>query len=207
VPPTPTASAPTAAAGAEIATTTAQEADVSSPSGDLRLISPIDEPTYGATTFVWDWDGELPSEFGFEVVVWRPDEEPRGIHDAVMDNQSGRIQRIGPNRYRLDVNIARTPSVRARSAEYNWTVRVVQIAPSYGITEIQAEPERFRYKNLGDGGDGGDDDNHGEPIPYGLSTTLSEPPELTAVAATTGWLTLGLLLGTALVLARSRKDD
>jgi hypothetical protein len=120
------------------------------------LLNPLslNEPTYGPTTFEWEWQGSVPSGFGFEVRVWREGEPPAGVHDAVLDNNEGRIEKIGENRYRLQVDISQAAGVRERTGEYRWTVALVQISPTYADMGLQAEPGWLRYE-AGGGKDGG----------------------------------------------------
>jgi hypothetical protein len=61
------------------------------------LLNPLllDEPSYGPTTFEWEWAGAIPPGYGFEVRVWREGEAPAGVHDAVLDNTQGRVEKIG----------------------------------------------------------------------------------------------------------------
>lgn len=124
------------------------------------LLNPVslDEPTYGPTIFDWEWQGAVPSGYGFEVRVWREGESQAGVHDAVLDNTQGRIEKIGENRYRLQVDISQAAGVRERSGEYLWTVALVQISPNYSDLGLQAEPGRLRYEAGGskDGGGGKD---------------------------------------------------
>lgn len=120
------------------------------------LLNPVslDEPSYGPTAFEWEWQGPVPSGFGFEIRVWREGEPPAGVHNAVLDNTQGRIEKIGENRYRLQVDISQAAGVRERSGEYLWTVALVQISPNYADLGLQAEPARLRYE-AGGGKDGG----------------------------------------------------
>ena len=131
------------------------------PDGEFVLLNPIslDEPSYGPTDFEWEWGGPVPPDFGFEVRVWREDEPPAGVHDAVLDNQQGRIEQIGENRYRLSTNIRQAFGVQGRTGEYLWTVALVQISPQYADLGQQAEPAHLRFEAGGgsssSGGDNG----------------------------------------------------
>jgi hypothetical protein len=105
----------------------------------------------------------VPSDSGFEVRVWREGEIPAGIHDAVLDNRTGRVEKIGENTYRLNTNIVdildATGSRPRPTGEYLWTVGVVRIEPQYADLgeEYWAEAARFRFEAAGgsDSGDGG----------------------------------------------------
>jgi serine/threonine-protein kinase len=125
----------------------------------FMLLNPasLDEPSYGPTIFEWEWQGAVPSGFGFEVRVWREGEPPAGVHDAVLDNTQGRIEKIAANRYRLEVDISQAAGVRQRTGEYLWTVALVQISPNYADLGVQAEPGRLRFE-AGGGKDGGGKD-------------------------------------------------
>jgi hypothetical protein len=98
--------------------------------------------------------GSVPPGFGFEVRVWREGEPPAGVHDAVLDNQTGRIEKVGENQYRLQVDIHQAAGVRERTGEYLWTVVLVQISPDYADSGLQAEPARLRFEAGGKGNDG-----------------------------------------------------
>ena len=134
-----------------------------SPSGTLTLINPLslDEPSYGPTNFEWEWIGSKFPEFGFEVRVWREGEFPAGVHNAIEDNQNGRIEAIGENRYHLNVNVHNATGIQGQRGEYWWTVAMVQISPTYADIGIQAEPAKLRFEPVGRGskssgnGDGG----------------------------------------------------
>jgi serine/threonine protein kinase len=129
------------------------------PAGVITLLKPLslNEPSYGPTDFEWEWAGDLPPGFGFEVRVWREGEPPAGAHNAVEDNQIGRIMRVGENRYRLSVDIKDAAGVRNRTGEYLWTVAVVQISPNYADLGQQARPAYLRFEAGGGGknSDGG----------------------------------------------------
>jgi serine/threonine-protein kinase len=135
------------------------------PTGTFTLLSPLslEEPSYGLTDFEWEWVGSLPPEFGFEVRVWREGEFPAGVHNAIEDNQSGQIERIGENRYRLHVNIQNAAGVNGRRGEYWWTVALVQIRPTYIDLEQQAQPARLRFEPVGGrSGSNNDGDSQGD---------------------------------------------
>jgi hypothetical protein len=134
------------------------------PLGTFTLLRPLslEEPSYGPTNFEWQWAGPVPAGFGFEVRVWREGEQPAGVHNAVLDNQSGSIQSTAENKYRLSVNIKDAAGVRGRSGEYLWTVALVQISPSYADLGQQAAPARLRFE--AGGGDGGGGDSGGGSI-------------------------------------------
>lgn len=122
--------------------------------GAFTLFKPasFDKPSYGLTEFEWQWTGRLLDNQGFEIRVWKEGEVPAGVHDAVADNQTGRIQSLGNGIYRLTTDITRTPGVRNRRAIYNWTVVLVQIAPEYKELGVQAPPGLFRFEPIQSGG-------------------------------------------------------
>jgi hypothetical protein len=175
IPPTPTPAATATPAGV-VVTATASPAPSSTPEppaatptlfptatsslpvGTFTLLKPLslDEPSYGLTNFEWLWNDVVPSDYGFEIRVWREDESLAGAHDAVLDNQEGRIEQLGENRYRLTLDITQSGGVRERSGEYLWTVALVQISPSYADLGLQAEAGRLRFEAPGSGPDGGD---------------------------------------------------
>jgi hypothetical protein len=124
------------------------------------LLNPLslDDPSYGLTNFEWEWNDSVPPDLGFEIRVWREDEPMAGAHDAVLDNQQGRIEHIGENRYRLMIDITHAAGVRERTGEYLWTVALVQISPEYGDLGLLAEPGRLRFE--APGGSTGDNSNN-----------------------------------------------
>lgn len=122
------------------------------PSGSFTLLNPLDpeDPTYGPTDFEWIWTGgPLPPDYGFEVRIWREDEEPVGAHNAVLDNQQGQVENLGDNRYRLSLEISDAAGVRGLRGEYLWTVALVQINPDYADLGQQAAPAQFRFETPG----------------------------------------------------------
>jgi hypothetical protein len=127
------------------------------------LLKPLDVniPSYGPTTFEWEWSGVVPTDYGFEVRVWREGEPLAGAHDAVADNRNGNIKSIGENRYQTNFDIRGSAGVLGRSGEYLWTVALVQISPNYADLGHQAEPARFRFEAGGGSGGGGGDGNGG----------------------------------------------
>jgi hypothetical protein len=156
---TPTSS-PTVALAASTQTSTPTP---TVPVGTFVLLQPvsIDEPSYGLTTFEWSWSDPVPPDAGFEVRVWRGDEPQAGAHDAVLDNQQGRIEKIGQTQYRLNIDISQAFGVRGRKGEYLWTVALVQVSPVYADLGQQAEPARLRFET----GGGGSDNNDGNGSP------------------------------------------
>ena len=131
--------------------------------GSFTLLHPLslEEPSYGPTVFEWQWTGAVPAGFGFEVRVWLEGEFPAGAHNAVQDNENGRIESLGDNQYRLTIDISDAAGVRGRSGEYLWTVALVQISPDYADMGQQAAPARLRFDMPGGGGGGGSDGGSG----------------------------------------------
>lgn len=131
------------------------------PKGQFTLLAPLslEEPSYGPTTFEWEWNGPVPADFAFEVRVWREGEPPTGAHDALLDQREGRIERISDNRYRLKLDIRQAAGVRDRTGIYLWTVVLVQLDPAYTDYGLQAQPTRLRFeaggKDNGKDGPGG----------------------------------------------------
>lgn len=132
------------------------------PRGTFTLLEPItlDPPSSGPTTFVWEWTGSLPSKYGFEVRVWRPGQPPSGVHNAILDNQNGRVKSLGDNKYQLFTDISETSGVRGIGGEYRWTVSLVQIAPEYSDLKTQSDSAQFSYSGKQEGGS--NDDNGGD---------------------------------------------
>jgi hypothetical protein len=135
--------------------------------GVLTLLKPLslEEPSYGPTNFEWQWTGqELSAELGFEVRVWREGEPPVGAHDAVQDNQQGRVERLADNTYRLSINIRDAFGVRRRTSQYLWTVALVRISPTYADLGRQAEPAYLRFEAGGNGSSGSNGEGGGVGI-------------------------------------------
>jgi hypothetical protein len=111
--------------------------------GYFWLIYPVEITIYNQVTFHWGFSAPLPPECGFEVRVWRDGDIPKGVHDAVLDNQNGAIKAVNGNEYQLDIPFMyNLPSVTG-TAHYWWTVVIVQIEPTYYDLERQADPSRF----------------------------------------------------------------
>jgi hypothetical protein len=119
----------------------------------LKPASPED-PTYGPTEFEWRWGGQVGADQGFEVRVWREGEPPAGVHNAVQDNQNGRVIALGNGTYRLSVDITDAYGVQGRGGDYLWTVALVKISPEYQDLGTQAVPGRLRLELGGDDDDG-----------------------------------------------------
>ncbi len=128
------------------------------PAGTFTLLAPLssDDPTYGQTTFEWQWSGPLPPEFGFEVRVWREGSPPTGVHNAVLDNQNGTVKRLANNTYQLTTDIKDAFGVKGQSGLYLWTVALVRISPKYVDVGIQASPGTLRFAAPGGAGGGKD---------------------------------------------------
>lgn len=153
-PPLPPTSTSTPTPGLLVASPPATITPTPTLAGVITLLHPLslEEPSYGPTDFEWQWVGEtIPPEFGFEVRVWREGEPPSGVHDAVQDNLEGRVERLGKNTYRLNVNIQDAFGVRRRTGQYLWTVALVRITPTYADLGRQAEPTHLRFEAGGDG--------------------------------------------------------
>ncbi len=142
--PTPTPHLPTPTPRRALPTAT--RASVTS--GVFSLLHPIstDPPTYGETEFRWRWTGNLPAGYGFEIRVWADGEPPLGAHDAVRDNQLGKVKFTGGDEYRLIANIKDAAGVRQRSGEYNWAVALIQYQPEYKDLGIVSTPARLRFE-------------------------------------------------------------
>lgn len=124
-------------------------------SGNLNLLAPLNASTSGPTDFEWLWNGPIPENHGFEVMVWRNGEPLAGAHDAVADNLAGRITFLGNNRYHLHLDISQVAGVQGRNGDYLWTVSLVQISPNYANIGIQAPPARLYFDARGDGSSSG----------------------------------------------------
>lgn len=132
--------------------------------GEMTLLRPAPPgesgtvpTTNGPTVFEWQYGGPVGSGQGFEVRVWRDGEAQVGAHNAVEDNQTGKVVALGKNTYRLEIDISQAAGVKGRTGDYLWTVLLVQIDPGYNDLGIQAPPGRLRFEAPGgeDGGGGG----------------------------------------------------
>ena len=152
-PPLPPTATPSADQALIVPTIPADSTPVPPPNGNLTLIAPIslDQPTFGPISFIWEWNGDpLPPAYSFEVRVWVPGAVPTGVHDAVADSQTGRIEQIGTNRYQLDIsNIRAAEGVQGQAGIYLWTVQLVRVAPDYAEFGLQAEPTQLRIETSG----------------------------------------------------------
>ncbi|GAB4443083.1 MAG: hypothetical protein Kow0031_25250 [Anaerolineae bacterium] len=131
------------------------------PPGSFRLVQPVsfDQPTYGPTLFEWEWVGEIPADYGFEVRLWRAGEPPAGVHNAVLDNAQGVIRQVAPHRYQLAADVTHTPGVLNRRGEYWWTVALVRVQPAYDdlALRVAATPAALRFEPIVNQEDAGGD--------------------------------------------------
>ena len=142
--------APTAPAPAAVATGQIVLVSVGEPGSESSGLS------HGKTVFTWQYSAEPASGQGYELRVWREGEPMLGAHDAVADNQQGRVKVVSDDTYRLEVDITDAAGVQRRNGEYLWTVLLVQISPQYREMGVQAAPGRLRFEAPGGGGGGGD---------------------------------------------------
>ena len=133
------------------------------PTGVFTLLSPAStkDTAYGIINFEWQWAGNIPPDYGFEVRVWKEGQAPAGVHNAVLDNQNGAIKNLGNNKYSLSVDIKDAPSVQNQSGIYFWSVALVRISPAYADLGQQANPTQFRFAAPGSPSKGGSDSGGG----------------------------------------------
>ncbi len=92
-------------------------------------------------TFSWDWPGELPADFGFEIRVWLRGSEPTGAHNALLLKQESSYQHLpGDTVYSVALVLSGVKGVTATSADYLWSVGVVRLNPQYEWLNIAAAP-------------------------------------------------------------------
>ncbi len=116
-------------------------------SGYFWLIHPVDITVRNEVTFQWGFSGQLPAGCGFEVLLWRVGDPPRGVHDAVADNLNNVIKLSRANEYRLEIPfLNQLPSTAVGSGDYNWTVAIVQVSPQYRSFGRQADPAYVRIE-------------------------------------------------------------
>jgi hypothetical protein len=128
------------------AATTALIATEGSPQGFLSLVYPNEAYALDGRQiyFVWQWTGEpLPAHQTFEVRLWRKGESVHyGAHDARVSRAS--IRRIGDT-YMLRLDLSGAYSVMQHGAgDYEWTVALVAIDPTYQDLQIEAQPRTLR---------------------------------------------------------------
>ena len=152
--PSPTSPPPPTATAPPTASPVVDNAAPAAPTGQLTLLGPVAGVTHGNTTFQWAWSEPVPAGYGFEVVVWHPTGVPLGAHDAVADNQNGRVMALGNGRYAAQLDISYAAGVQGRPGDYVWAVQLVQIQPNYAGTGIQSQPAPLRYEAGGGGGGG-----------------------------------------------------
>jgi len=113
----------------------------------IRPIEPINITIFNEITFKWEFNGVLPEECGFEVRMWREDNPPLGVHDAVLSNQNGTIRLVEQGIYQLSIPFIRgIPSVQGRSGDYYWSVSIVQIRPEYKDLGQNGEAGKFHLE-------------------------------------------------------------
>lgn len=121
------------------------------PEGEIVLISPTsaNDRFFSDIDFVWEWVGEeLSPEFGFELLIWEPRLSPTSAHNAAEDNRNGKIEALGNNQYRFNLDVTYAPGVRGRKDVYHWTVRLVRLEPAYddlGNNPIRADHQEFSF--------------------------------------------------------------
>lgn len=95
------------------------------------LLSPNDGASVHAGNdiiFEWQWDGQLPPEWGFEILVWQDNESHYGAFNAT------EISEVEPsnNVYSFSGKLTDAYSVSLhQSSIYNWAVAIVQLEPTY----------------------------------------------------------------------------
>jgi hypothetical protein len=98
----------------------------------------------------------VPPNYGFEIRVWGEGKAPAGVHNAVLDNQSGFIEYVGGSRYSFTTDITEAAGIKGQSGVYLWTVALVQISPQYADVGQQAPPAQLRFEARRSGGGGSD---------------------------------------------------
>ncbi len=110
---------------------------------EIRLIHPVEKGVHDQVTFRWGFDGQLPAKCGFEVRVWREGETPEGVHDAVLDNKTRAVKRVGGDEFELNVPFLHNLPSISGAGTYWWTVAIVEIEPAYRDIGQQAAPSFF----------------------------------------------------------------
>jgi len=88
------------------------------------------------TTFRWQWAGQLPENYNFEVCIWLDKEEHLGaynVKDTVVSNNNGIYT------MEFDVGGARSVQLHGKQENYYWSVAIVQVEP-YQKTGLESSP-------------------------------------------------------------------
>jgi serine/threonine protein phosphatase PrpC len=93
--------------------------------------------------FVWQWPGELPADYSFEIQVWQQGAEPTGAHDAGLLRQDSSFQHFADDSYTVALALAGAEGVTETGADYFWTVGLVRTRPAYEWLGVAAPPRRF----------------------------------------------------------------
>jgi len=168
IPPSAT-STPTTIVTIATTTPTVEIIDIMDSYPAPKLIAPKPEVNLTAdTAFIWQWEGKLAPNHGFEVRIWRADDPHYGAYDARETMKD--MQQLEPGQYSLPLQIASTHSVQqhGNSADYFWAVAIVQLEP-YQDIGIESSPRPLQINVFGGGSSTqtGDASDNGGPSPPG----------------------------------------
>ncbi|MDM8530212.1 hypothetical protein QUF63_03510 [Anaerolineales bacterium HSG25] len=139
----------------------------------ITLLSPTEnENLTGATTFSWQWDGQLAENQAFEIGLWDNDKY-RAVHDA-FDHKKHYITPQA-NEYKTVINIDQLKEFSCGTSGYFWSVRVLrcsqldheQLCRNQQITEVFSS-EQQSVKGVCPSSGGDDEKKNGdnvEPVP------------------------------------------
>ncbi len=111
------------------------------------LISPLSRDEDGVThhtglltTFKWNWPGQLPENFGFEINVWLAGTERQGAYGATMMKTDKGFVAGGNGDYSFSFDLGGAQSVmdHGTSPNYLWSVGIVQLSPEYKWLGIES---------------------------------------------------------------------
>lgn len=90
--------------------------------------------------FAWQWPGELPEKFGFEIRIWLEGEDPIGAYDV---RELKRLLNVPGEDHQYSVTLKLDGAgVTATDNNYRWSVGIVEIEP-YQWLNIESEPRRI----------------------------------------------------------------
>lgn len=98
-------------------------------------------PTKGQDIrFVWQWPGELPENFGFEIRIWLEGEEPIGAYDV---RDLKRLLNVPGEDHQYFVTLKLAgDGITQTNGNYLWSVGIVEIEP-YKWLNIASKPRRI----------------------------------------------------------------
>jgi hypothetical protein len=91
-------------------------------------------------TFAWQWPGELPQNFGFEILLWLGNDK-KGLYEV---NELKSILQYNPQEnhtYSVTLKLA-GPGITTTDSNYVWSVGIVQLEP-YQWLGVESEQRKI----------------------------------------------------------------